>query len=76
LTHRPYLEELLEKMEVPTDYNGPKLEIVLRTARPVDNTDEVIASVLGNVKAGGKVAIFQKDQADGELTEKTLKGIE
>jgi hypothetical protein len=48
-------------MEVPADYDGPKLEIVLRTAKPVDNTDEVITSVLGNVKSGGKVALFQKD---------------
>ena len=64
-------------MEVPADYDGPKLEIVLRTAKPVDNTDEVISSVLGHVnKSGGKVALFQKDQADGDLTEKTLKGID
>jgi len=76
MTYLRYLEELLEKMEVPADYDGPKLEIVLRTAKPVDNTDEVITSVLGNVKAGGKVALFQKDQPDGDLTEKTLKGID
>jgi len=76
MTYHSYLEELLEKMEVPADYEGPKLEIVLRTAKPVDNTDEVIASVLGNVKSGGKVALFQKDQPDGDLTEKTLKGID
>jgi hypothetical protein len=50
MTYHSYLEELLEKMEVPADYDGPKLEIVLRTAKPVDNTDEVISSVLGNVK--------------------------
>lgn len=38
-------------MEIPADYDGPKLEIILRTVKPVDNTDEVIGSVLGEVKA-------------------------
>jgi len=36
------LEELLEKMQVPADYEGPKLEIVLRTIKPADNMDDVI----------------------------------
>jgi nucleosome binding factor SPN SPT16 subunit len=62
-------------MEVPADYDGPKLEIILRTVKPVDNTDEVIGTVLSQVKAGGKVAIYQKDATDGDLTEKTLKGL-
>lgn len=70
------LEELLEKMEIPADYDGPKLEIVVRTVKPVDNTDDVISSVLGQVKAKGKVALFQKDQPDGDITEKTLKSVD
>jgi|LauGreDrversion4_2_1035121.scaffolds.fasta_scaffold57344_1 hypothetical protein len=61
-------------MEIPADYDGPKLEIVVRTVKPVDNTDEVISSVLAQVK--GKVAIFQKDQPDGDITEKTLKRVD
>jgi len=64
-------------MEVPADYDGPKLEIVLRTLKPVDNTDDVISSVLGNLKQtkAGKIAIYQKDQPDGDITEKTLKAV-
>jgi len=70
-------KELLEKMEVPADYDGPKLEIVLRTLKPVDNTDDVISSVLSNLKhtKAGKIAIYQKDQPDGDITEKTLKAV-
>jgi hypothetical protein len=62
-------------MQVPADYDGPKLEIVVRTVKPVDNTDEVIDQVLGKIKKGGKIAIFQKDASDGDLTEKTLKAV-
>ncbi len=62
-------------MEIPVDYDGPKLEIIVRTVKPVDNTDEVIGSVVGQVKAQGKVALYQKDAADGDLTEKTLKAV-
>ena len=29
-------------MQIPLDYEGPKLEIVLRTLKPADNMDEVI----------------------------------
>jgi len=72
------LEELLEKMEVPADYDGPKLEIVVRTLKPADNTDDVISSVLGHVKPAkaGKVALYLKDQPDGDITEKTLKAVD
>jgi hypothetical protein len=40
----------------------------LRSTKP-DNTSEVIQKLLSHVKVGGKVAIFQKDAIDGDVTE-------
>lgn len=62
-------------MHLPEGYDGPKLEIVLRTLKPVDNTDEVIQKVFSQIKNGGKIALYQKDQPDGDLTEKVLNHI-
>ncbi len=44
--HLTFIEELLEKMQVPVDYEGPKLEIVLRTIKPADNMDDVIQNLV------------------------------
>lgn len=62
-------------MKVPEDYEGPALEIYVRTSKPVDNTQEVIQKVLSNIKGGSKVAIYQKDALDGDVTEQTLKAL-
>jgi nucleosome binding factor SPN SPT16 subunit len=48
-------------MRVPENYNGPVLDIVLRTLKPVDNTDEVISKVLSTLPQGAKVCLYQKD---------------
>lgn len=63
-------------MEIPVGYEGPKLEIVLRTLKPTDNTEEVIKQVISQVQPGGKVAVYLKDQVDGDLTEKTFKALD
>ena len=61
-------------MEVPAGYKGPTLEIITKTLKP-DNTAEVIEKLLSNVKEGSKVALFQKDESDGELTDLTLQAL-
>lgn len=33
-------------MQVPADYEGPKLEIVQRTLKPTDNMDDVISALV------------------------------
>jgi nucleosome binding factor SPN SPT16 subunit len=62
-------------MAVPEGYAGPPLDILVRTSKPADNTAEVIVSLLAHVKEGAKVAIFQKDAIDGDVTEQTLKAV-
>ena len=32
-------------MQIPADYEGPKLEIVLRIIKPADNMDDVIQAL-------------------------------
>ena len=64
-------------MAIPEDYNGPSLEFILRTAKP-DNTSDVVDQLFSHLKNeldGGKVAIYLKDQPDGEVTEQTLKAL-
>lgn len=61
-------------MVVPQGYTGPQLDIILRTTKP-DNTEEILHQIFAHTQKGGKVAIFQKDQSDGELTDATLNGV-
>lgn len=59
-------------MVAPQGYTGPSLEIIVRTTKP-DNTDEALAGVFSHLdKDARKVALFQKDQSDGEFTDATL----
>jgi nucleosome binding factor SPN SPT16 subunit len=51
--------------------------VILRTVKPEDNTEKVIQNLLSSVKKdAAKIAIYQKDVSDGELTDKTLKAVE
>ena len=62
-------------MVAPQGYSGPQLEIVLRTTKP-DNTVEILQSIFTHLEEGSKkVALFQKDQSDGELTDATLNAV-
>jgi hypothetical protein len=55
------VEQLLEAMEVPMDYKGPELEILIRDIKQ-DNTSEVIEKVLSHIKVKpAKVGVFLKD---------------
>jgi nucleosome binding factor SPN SPT16 subunit len=48
------------------------LEIVLRTTKP-DNTPDVLTQVFAHLPEGAaKIAYYQKDQSDGELTDAVL----
>ena len=49
-------------MIVPEDYDGPTLDIILRSNKP-DNMADVIQKLMSNIKKqeGGKVALFLKD---------------
>ena len=60
-------------MVVPEGYDGPQLEIILRSNKP-DNTPEVVDKLLSHVK-GGSVAVYLKDASDGELTDQTLRAV-
>ena len=62
-------------MVVPQGYAGPSLEIILRTTKP-DNTEDILKQILSHLDpAASKVALFQKDQSDGELTDATLNAV-
>lgn len=61
-------------MVAPQGYDGPQLEIILRSTKP-DNTPEVIEKLFSFIKNGSKIAIYQKDQSDGDLTDQTLKAL-
>jgi len=55
-------------MEVPMDYKGPELEILVRDIKQ-DNTVEIIDKVFSVVKSKpAKIGVFLKDQEDGDLT--------
>lgn len=56
------IEDLLSEMVVPEGYDGPLLDIILRSNKP-DNTTDVIQKLMANIKKqdGGKVALFLKD---------------
>ena len=57
-------------MELPMDYNGPQLEILVRDPKQ-DNTSEIIDKLVSFIPANsgpGKVGIYLKDPEDGELT--------
>lgn len=59
-------------MQVPMDYSGPELEIILKDPKQ-DNKDEIIEKVFSHVKGSpAKVGIFQKDKPDGDLTQAVL----
>ena len=36
-------------MRIPDGYQGPALEIILRTSKPADNTAEVLQQLLSHV---------------------------
>ena len=62
-------------MEVPIDYDGPALEIVIKDTK-CTNDQEVIENLLNNIdKRGSKVCMFLKDKEDGELIQKVLAEI-
>lgn len=64
-------------MVEPDGYTGPKLEIIVRQLKPEDNTQDCIGRLVDNLKKeSGKVAVYLKDQSDGDLTESTLKRVE
>jgi len=63
-------------MNVPKDYRGPHVEILIRDLKQ-DNTNEVIEKVLSNIRSRpAKIGLFLKDQEDGDLTAKVLKTID
>ncbi len=62
-------------MAIPQDYDGPAIEFILRSIKP-DNTADVIEQVLAQVPPSpAKLALYTKDQVDGDMTEQLLMGI-
>ena len=58
-------KSLLESMEPPTGYTGPKLEVILRDANAEklnDNFDSLLKSAFGDLdKVKGPIGIFEKE---------------
>lgn len=72
----PKKKQLLEAMEIPMNYKGPQLEILVRDPKQ-DNTTDVIEKLFAYIKARpAKVGVFLKDQEDGDLTHQVLKAID
>lgn len=70
-----FLETMLEAMQVPQDYDGPKLELLVRDIKQ-DNTSDVIGQLVSHIPSNSKVGIFTKDATDGDLTKKLLEGLQ
>ena len=63
-------------MEVPMDYEGPSMEVLVRDTKQ-DNTAQIIEKVLSFVKGSpAKVRIYLKDKVDGDLTQATMDAID
>ena len=57
------------------DYEGPQLEILVRDTKQ-DNTKDIIAKLMDNVKGSHKVGIYLKDKEDGDLTAAALNAVD
>ena len=68
------IASLLHQMQVPAWYIGPELQVLSRNIKqeeiPVFVT-RVLAEIPDYVQ---KVAVFQKDKIDGDLSQKVLDG--
>ena len=65
---------MLGQMNVPEGYDGPSLQILTRNLKQEEVpvfAKRVLAEVPEAVK---KVAVFQNDQIDGDLSQKVLDG--
>ena len=64
---------MLDAMEVPMDYEGPKLEIHIRDTKN-DNSIDLLGAMFSNIpKSPAKIGLFQKDKVDGDITKKALE---
>lgn len=63
-------------MDVPMNYDGPSMEILVRDPKG-ENSAEVIEKLLSNVSGrNAKIGVFLKDKDDGDLTTGTLKALD
>ena len=63
-------------MQVPEGYSGPQLQILSRNLKQEEVpvfVNRVLAEVPEDVK---KVAVFQKDRIDGDLSQKVFDGFQ
>lgn len=70
----PKKASLLNSMQVPEGYSGPTLQILSRNLKQEEVpafVKRVLAEVPDTIQ---KVAIFQKDRIDGDLSQKVLDG--
>ena len=66
-----FAAQLLNAMAVPDDYTGPKLEVVTRAKG--EDTVTFVSHVMAQVPQEiQKVAVFQKDKEDGDLSQNVL----
>ncbi len=54
-------------MEVPMNYEGPAIEVIVREIK-VDNTPQVIDQLVSHILPKSNVATYLKDKIDGTLT--------
>lgn len=63
-------------MELPMDYEGPQLEVLIRDTKQ-DNTPQIIEKLLSYIKSSpAKVGIYLKDKVDGDMTQATLDALD
>jgi len=68
------IASLLSSMKVPEGYSGPTLQILSRNLKQ-EEVPAFVKRVLAEVpETIQKVAIFQKDRIDGDLSQKVLDG--
>jgi hypothetical protein len=61
-------------MQKPDDYTGPELQILSRNLKQ-EEVPVFVKRVLAEVPdSTQKVAVFQKDRIDGDLSQKVLDG--